>query len=54
MIKGIGPVYASKLVQAFGEAVFDTIEQGPERLRDVDGIGPIRAERIRSAGPTRR
>jgi exodeoxyribonuclease V alpha subunit len=46
MIKGIGPVYAKKLVQAFGEAVFDTIEQEPERLREVIGIGPKRAERI--------
>ena len=47
MIKGIGPVYAKKLVQAFAEDVFDTIEQSPERLREVDGIGPKRAERIR-------
>ena len=47
MIKGIGPVYAKKLVQAFGEGVFDTIEQSAERLREVDGIGPKRAERIR-------
>ena len=47
MIKGIGPVYAKKLVQAFAEGVFDTIEQSPERLREVDGIGPKRAERIR-------
>ncbi len=46
MIKGIGPVYAKKLVQAFGEAVFDTIEQSPERLQEVAGIGPKRAERI--------
>jgi exodeoxyribonuclease V alpha subunit len=46
MIKGIGPVYAKKLVQAFGEAVFDTIEETPERLREVAGIGPKRAERI--------
>ena len=46
MIKGIGPVYARKLVQAFAEGVFDTIEQSPERLREVDGIGPKRAERI--------
>ena len=47
MIKGIGPVYAKRLVDAFGEGVFDMIEQSPERLRDVDGIGPKRAERIR-------
>src|SRR5437588_6252085 len=26
MIRGIGPVYAKKLVRAFGEAVFDVIE----------------------------
>ena len=46
MIRGIGPVYAKKLVCAFGEAVFDVIEQEPPRLRDVTGIGPKRAERI--------
>ena len=48
MIKGIGPVYASKLVQAFGAAVFDAIEQAPERLQEVAGIGPKRALRIRT------
>jgi len=37
MIRGIGPVYAKKLVRAFGEKVFDVIEQAPERLREVEG-----------------
>jgi len=46
MIRGIGPVYAKKLVRAFGEAVFDVIEQEPRRLREVTDIGPKRAERI--------
>jgi len=46
MIRGIGPVYAKKLVRAFGEAVFDVVEQEPGRLREVTGIGPKRAERI--------
>jgi exodeoxyribonuclease V alpha subunit len=46
MLRGIGPVYAKKLVRAFGEAVFDVIEQEPPRLRLVTGIGPKRAERI--------
>ena len=46
MIRGIGPIYAKKLVRAFGEAVFDIIEQEPGRLREVTGIGPKRAERI--------
>ena len=46
MIRGIGPAYAKKLVRSFGEKVFDVIEASPERLREVDGIGPIRAARI--------
>ena len=46
MIRGIGPVYAKQLVRAFGEAVFEVIEQEPRRLREVTGIGPKRAERI--------
>src|SRR5438552_7304988 len=46
MIRGIGPVYAKKLVRAFGETVFEVIQQEPSRLREVTGIGPKRAERI--------
>ena len=49
MIRGIGPAYAKKLVRSFGEKVFDVIEATPERLREVDGIGPIRAARILTA-----
>ena len=48
MVKGIGPVYASKLVKSFGAAVFDVIERSPERLREIPGIGEIRARRITS------
>ena len=46
MIRGIGPAYAKRLVAAFGEAVFDVVEAEPGRLREVDGIGPLRAARI--------
>ena len=49
MIRGIGPVYAGKLVRAFGETVFDVIEAEPARLREVTGIGPMRAKRITDA-----
>src|SRR5881409_1634770 len=38
MVKGIGPHFARKLVQAFGAEVFDVIEQTPNRLQDLDGI----------------
>jgi exodeoxyribonuclease V alpha subunit len=49
MIRGIGPVYAKKLVRIFGEKVFDVIEAEPARLREVEGIGPVRAGRITAA-----
>ena len=49
MIRGIGPVYARKLVRAFGEKVFDVIEAEPEHLREVTGIGRVRAKRITDA-----
>jgi exodeoxyribonuclease V alpha subunit len=45
MIRGIGPVYAKKMVKAFGEKVFDVIEAEPDRLREVTGIGAVRAKR---------
>jgi len=49
MIRGIGPVYAKKMVLAFGDKVFDLIEAEPERLREVTGIGVFRAKRITDA-----
>ncbi len=49
MIRGVGPAYAKKLVRAFGEKVFDVIEASPDRLREVDGIGPVRAASILAA-----
>ena len=48
MIKGIGPVYARKLVGAFGQAVFEVIEQDPDKLEEIEGIGPVRAKKITS------
>jgi exodeoxyribonuclease V alpha subunit len=49
MIRGIGTVYAKKMVKAFGEKVFDVIEATPDRLREVTGIGAVRAKRITDA-----
>jgi exodeoxyribonuclease V alpha subunit len=46
LLKGIGPHFARRLVAAFGADVFDVIETAPDRLRDVEGIGPQRALRI--------
>ena len=48
-IPGIGPVYAHKLVDEFGDKVFDVIASEPQRLHEVPGIGPVRANRIIAA-----
>ena len=49
MVKGIGPVYAKKLVGKFGETIFDIIETSSARLEEIDGIGPKRRTRIKEA-----
>lgn len=49
LIKGIGPTLARRLVDAFGTAVFEVIDQSPKRLQSVNGIGPVRAQRIADA-----
>jgi exodeoxyribonuclease V alpha subunit len=49
MVRGIGPHFAKKLVAAFGEQVFEIIEQVPARLQELPGIGPKRRERVEQA-----
>ncbi len=43
-VKGIGPEFARKLVDAFGEKTLEVIEREPWRLRHLKGIGPKRIE----------
>lgn len=49
LIKGIGPHYAKKLISAFGEKIFEVIEESPNLLSEVDGIGKVRVEKITSS-----
>lgn len=49
LIKGIGPIYAEKLIKKFGAEVLDIINDHPERLSEVEGIGPKRLATIVSA-----
>jgi exodeoxyribonuclease V alpha subunit len=46
LVKGIGPVMAARIVDAFGEATFDVVDAAPRCLTEVPGIGPVRAGRI--------
>ncbi|OFX22501.1 MAG: recombinase RecD [Anaeromyxobacter sp. RBG_16_69_14] len=49
MVRGLGKVMAKRIVAHFGLSTLEVIEQGPERLREVDGIGPVRSERVAGA-----
>lgn len=49
VVKGIGQHFAKKLIKKFGERVFEVIEQEPEKLRGIEGIGDKRIEMITSA-----
>jgi exodeoxyribonuclease V alpha subunit len=49
MIKGIGPTYAKKLVERFGERIFEIIESESARLEEIEGIGPERRRSIKQA-----
>src|SRR4029077_9448527 len=49
LIKGIGPVYAKKLVEKFGEEIFTVIDHYSVQLEEVDGIGPGRRRKIKAA-----
>ena len=49
MIKGVGKSMAKKLVNRFGEQVFEVIEHKPERLTDIPGLGEALAKRITEA-----
>ncbi len=49
MVKGIGPVYARKMVEKFGEGIFDIIDSHSARLEEIDGIGPGRRRKIKDA-----
>lgn len=49
MIKGIGPVYAEKLVKKFGTEVLEIIDNHPYRLHEISGIGPKRVDKIITA-----
>ncbi len=46
MIKGIGPVFARRLVKKFGDKTLEIIEKQPEKIYEVEGIGPVRARQI--------
>src|SRR5262249_12581685 len=49
MVKGIGPHFARRIVETFGERTLAIIDESPSFLSEVKGIGPRRIERIRAS-----
>lgn len=49
MVKGVGPIYAKRLIERFGEELFDVIEKTPNSLEQIEGIGPKRKAKIVSS-----
>jgi exodeoxyribonuclease V alpha subunit len=49
VIPGVGPEIARRLVARFGLETLHVIERQPERLAEVEGVGPVRASRIAAA-----
>src|SRR5437764_6401877 len=49
LIKGIGPHFAGKIVEVFGERTLAVIDESPAFLSEVKGIGPRRLQRIRES-----
>ncbi|CAA9578373.1 MAG: RecD-like DNA helicase YrrC, partial [uncultured Thermomicrobiales bacterium] len=49
LIKGIGPKMAERIVERFGEETLAVIEEAPERLAEVPGLGQHRRRLIADA-----
>ncbi len=49
LVKGVGPKFAKRIVQKFGKDTLDVIEEQPELLIEVEGIGQVRVERIKKS-----
>lgn len=48
LVKGIGHKFASRIVDTFGENTLQVIDQNPDRLFEVEGIGKKRVETIKN------
>jgi exodeoxyribonuclease V alpha subunit len=54
LVKGIGPVMAGRLVDRFGDDTLEVIENSPDRLTEVPGIGPRRVKSVQTAWEAQR
>lgn len=46
LVKGIGPIFAQRIVDRFGIDTLQVIDQAPHRLEEVEGLGEKKRERL--------
>jgi exodeoxyribonuclease V alpha subunit len=49
LIKGIGPIFAKKIVNTFGIETLEVIESNADRLLEIHGLGKTRVERVKKS-----
>ena len=49
LVKGIGPKFARRIVSQFGKDTLQVIEDEPDRLLEVPGIGQMRVDHIKES-----
>jgi exodeoxyribonuclease V alpha subunit len=47
--EGVGPAYAKRIVETFGEGALEVLDKAPERLHEVPGLGAKRARALADA-----
>ena len=47
LVKGIGPVYAKKIVDRFGADTLEVIDKAPYRLLEIQGLGEKKLEKVK-------
>ncbi len=49
LIKGVGPVLAKAIILEFGEKTIDVLSRNPNKLKEVEGIGPVKLKEIKKS-----
>lgn len=49
LIKGVGDKYAERIVDQYGEETLNVMEENPEYLLEIDGIGEKKLEKIKES-----
>ncbi len=49
LVKGVAPKFAKRIVEKFGKDTLNIIEDTPDKLLTVQGIGKVRVDRIKTS-----